>query len=42
MEKVANISGVNNYHQKWSPYVQMGIYRSSWRAGPLKKRVIVG
>lgn len=41
-KEVANISGVNNYHQKWSPYFQMGIYRSSWREGALKNRVIVG
>lgn len=24
----------NNYHQDWSPYLQMGIYRASWKAGP--------
>ena len=41
-KEVANITGVNNYHQKWSPYFQMGIYRSSWREGALKNRVIVG
>jgi hypothetical protein len=30
---VLDISGVNNYHQQWTPYFQTGIYRSSWRNG---------
>ena len=33
-KEVARVKGDNNYHQQWSPYLQMGIYRSSWRAGP--------
>lgn len=37
--EVANIIGGNNYHQKWPPYFQMGIYRSSWREGALNRPI---
>lgn len=36
--EVLRIAGDNNYHQQWSPYFQMGIYRSSWRASPTREQ----
>ena len=38
--EVANIIGGNNYHQKWSPYFQMGIYRASWKEGALNRPIV--
>ena len=38
--EVANIVGGNNYHQKWPPYFQMGIYRASWKEGALNRPIV--
>lgn len=38
--EVANIISGNNYHQKWPPYFQMGIYRASWKEGALNRPIV--